>query len=672
MEGTCKHASICGRDARDEYDGCCILHAEAAKKDGTEFRRELEAHWKEHGADFRKMKFPVEIDFSNSTFRTAVDFSGATFQRSADFKKAVFEETVSFQGANFGEGAQFSGVAFEKEADFSDAKLQEADFSNTDLSRADLSGADLTGAELPDDATQSEALVRVGEASQYARSLFFILLTACLYSWLAIGTTSDPDLFSNTATTPLPFIGATISIVGFYWVAPLALFVLYVYFHLQLQRLWEEVSRLPALFPDGQPLDKKTDPWLLLGLTRTHATHLNEDRLPFFWLQRGIAHLVAWWTVPLTLVLFWLRYLPRPDPYGTSLHLLLIVVATGLATSFYHKAVTTLRADGARPFHWGKALKDERVALPVVFICLIVAPLFGVANWSGVTKPDLRQADLEGVDLTGEYLFDPHLRNGKFGEADLSRSDLSGAKLHGATLLNAELDSAELDSAKLKGANLSGASLESAELDSAKLHYADLSGVDLDSTDLSSAVLSKTPSLTKAKNIDKARFSRARLRELDLAGVVLQGATLRNAKLDSASLIGADLSNADLKNAELDSANLTGSELASANLAQTDLSYADLHKASLADTANLSGAELTGADLREANLSNAILFRANLDSAKLSGAKLSGADLTDASVKVDSLCRVATLQESGMSKKTVSSICDRCPEKFEDPGRCGQ
>ncbi len=56
----------------------------------------------------------------------------------------------------------------------------------------------------------------------------------------------------------------------FYLFAPFLLVGLYTYFHLYLQRLWESLADLPAIFPDGTPLDKKADPWLLIGLVRAH------------------------------------------------------------------------------------------------------------------------------------------------------------------------------------------------------------------------------------------------------------------------------------------------------------------------------------------------------------------------------------------------------------------
>jgi hypothetical protein len=48
--------------------------------------------------------------------------------------------------------------------------------------------------------------------------------------------------------------------------APLILLGVYFYLHLYLQRLWRDLSTLPAVFPDGEALDEKAYPWLLNGL----------------------------------------------------------------------------------------------------------------------------------------------------------------------------------------------------------------------------------------------------------------------------------------------------------------------------------------------------------------------------------------------------------------------
>ncbi len=96
------------------------------------------------------------------------------------------------------------------------------------------------------------------------------MLLGCAYAWLTIATTTDARLLTNSASSPLPIIGTDIPIAWFYWAAPVLLLGLYSYFHLYLQRLWEGLSELPAVFPDGKALHKNAYPWLLNGLVRAH------------------------------------------------------------------------------------------------------------------------------------------------------------------------------------------------------------------------------------------------------------------------------------------------------------------------------------------------------------------------------------------------------------------
>jgi hypothetical protein len=122
--------------------------------------------------------------------------------------------------------------------------------------------------------------------------------------------------------TPLPIIQTNVPIAGFYWAAPAILICIYFYFHLYMQRLWENLSALPAFFPDGRPLQDKVYPWLLNGLVVSHLRwlQLRYMRPILSRLETGLSILLGWGVVPITLLLFWIRYLPRHDWGGTTLH----------------------------------------------------------------------------------------------------------------------------------------------------------------------------------------------------------------------------------------------------------------------------------------------------------------------------------------------------------------
>ena len=217
-----------------------------------------------------------------------------------------------------------------------------------------LAGADLTGAKLPDDLkTLYDKLENVKGISESARKIFLAVLAACLYCWLTIATTTDVNLITNRASSPLPIIQTPIPIVGFYVVAPLLLLCVYFYFHFYLQKLWEELGSLPAIFPDGRPLHTKVDPWLLNDLVRAHLPKLKAGRPFLSHFQLWISVLLAWWVVPITMLLFWGRYLRRHESTGTTFHVVLLVISLVAAVCLYRLAVATLRGTERKPFMEG-------------------------------------------------------------------------------------------------------------------------------------------------------------------------------------------------------------------------------------------------------------------------------------------------------------------------------
>jgi hypothetical protein len=238
------------------------------------------------------------------------ELRGANLQRAnlqmADLRKAKLMwaklQGADLQGADL-QGADLQGadlmganleagvVKKEREPDFelAPADLTAADLRNADLSDAKLSsvtgllsgklaGANLSNAKIPEKIEKFEGLDYVAETSQNARKIFFGLLLACVYSWLTIATTTDVGLLTNSSSSPLPIIGTEIPIAWFYRAAPLLLLAVYFYLHLYLQRLWEALAKLPAIFPDGQALHERAYPWLLNGLVRAHFMRLKSKR----------------------------------------------------------------------------------------------------------------------------------------------------------------------------------------------------------------------------------------------------------------------------------------------------------------------------------------------------------------------------------------------------------
>jgi uncharacterized protein YjbI with pentapeptide repeats len=498
----------------------------------------------------------------------------------------------NLRGANL-QGAALNGAILH-EADLQDADLSET----TGLFAEQLAGANLCHAILPKDVLESDRVASVAETSRTAHTLLWSMLGACSYAWLTIWTTTDTGLLTNRTTSTLPVIGGTIPIGIFFVVMPLILLGLYLYLHFHLQHLWEGLARLPAVFPDGRPLDHIVDLGLLSSLPQTYEAHLREGgggTSTLLLSRKVFAILLVWAVVPITLVLFWGRYLATHHWWGTAFHLGLLITAIGAGIAFRHLMTVTLSGTQAKSIGWKSApavavisgailallsfgaisgippdqyvraegdKKDEhwaapglppftltniRIAVPWIFGMIGVTPFADFekevtvalkpTSWTGEEKAEI--AGLEAVNLR-----ERSLQHAKAFRAFLAGADMRWTDLTGANLRQAELHGANLEGAWLEGANLRWAKLRWTTLLNAKL--------------------------------TKATLLEADLREADLRGADLQGVDLTSADLRAANLLGSNLRGANLFAANLQGANLQAAQLGGANLSRADLRGADL------------------------------------------------------------------------------------------------
>ncbi|HEX8200179.1 MAG TPA: pentapeptide repeat-containing protein [Isosphaeraceae bacterium] len=565
-------------------------------------------------------------------------------------------------------GADLAGTDF-FEANLKDAVLRDADLQDADLSGAkgllggQLGGADLAGAKLPANLQNFESLALVAEVSKSTQNLFTSIVLVCAYTWLTIASTTDAQLLNNAAppSSRLPILGIDIPLVRFYAAAPLLLLCLYVYLHLGLQRLWEELADLPAVFPDGRPLDKKAYPWLLNVLIRAHAPRLADRRTHLSRWQAGISVLLAWGLVPVTILVLWGRYLRSHDWSVTALHVVLLSVVAGFGVAFLRLASRTLRGSERRPFLWQKAWKDARglgggvaVALFCVLYLLSLGVIEGVnpelaqrlADQGVIERTSLRYSALDvrrwvpilltrigyspSAALDDVYLstkpanwspLKPELEAVK--GADLERRNLRFAKAYGSFCINAYLRKAEIQwsdfrEADLRRADLRGAHLTGANFRAANLQEADLRGADGSGARFKDALLDKA--LVQEANLQGANFSCARLPGSDLSGADLRGADLQGAKLHMAQMTEAELSQP---------ARLCGANLRGANLREADLRGAKLDRLEPGEGVPARPTQLCDAQLQGADLTGADLTGADLSGADLHGTILRGTDLTE-------------------------------------------
>lgn len=419
----------------------------------------------------------------------------------------------------------------------------------TGLLGNEFAQADVTGTKLPDEIKEFKTLEIVKETSQNARKIFFAMLLGCVYSWLTIATTTDVKLLTNTASSPLPIIGTEIPIAWFYLAAPLVLICLYFYFHLYLDNLWEGLASLPAIFPDGKRLDQRAYPWLLNTLVRKHFKKLKKRSL-IARMKEWITIFLAWWVVPITLIAFWLRYIPRHDWWGTYLHIGVIVISVTFSIIFYRLSALTLQGKEKLAVNLNRFWSEKgfylfilRIFLFSTFISLVgfLFLLISVSTINGF------RTDKNYKPVLNNFLFDFHQSSkyfvpwafGRIGYdvfADFREKNVS-EKPDNYALIAKEERIKFVKRAKLKEANLKNADMFDAFLVKADLRGALLNGANLFNVNLQEAAL-------WGANLKQAQLASANLQQAKLAGTNLQQANLGGANLKEASLNNADLTGA--------------------------------------------------------------------------------------------------------------------------------
>jgi pentapeptide repeat protein len=261
------------------------------------------------------------------------DLAGANLQ-GADLQKANLKKAV-LSLADLRNALLFQANL--EEADLLGAELQGASLQNailvtaTGLSVQQFAGANLSGTLLPKKITELLAIHEIDRLCKKAGWLLTVVMGFSLVTGWLIAATKDVQLIKNSSAFPISYIGEAMPIAQLYLIAPLLLLGVYAYFHFYLQRLWEGLAGLPAIFPDGRSVEQ-TGPRVVMALARIHSKGVGGHLSPPLFLEAIISLMLAYWLVPATLFLLWVRYLTRQDLRGTMLQVFVTIVATGLAT----------------------------------------------------------------------------------------------------------------------------------------------------------------------------------------------------------------------------------------------------------------------------------------------------------------------------------------------------
>jgi uncharacterized protein YjbI with pentapeptide repeats len=541
-----------------------------------------------------------------------------------------------------------------------------------------LAGATLRDAVLPAAIRQFGALEEFERVARTAKNYFSASFAMSAISCLMIWKTKDAQLLTNSAIIPYLHSAAAAAALPtdpIYLIAPVTLFLVYLVFQYHLQRLWDAVLELPAVFPDGQTLGDKS-PRIITGLLRAHFRWMNQDAPSTRVIERAMAVLLAYWVVPATLALYWARYLTMQEFHGTLLQDLLTTLAIGVAVH----ATTKVGRQQERWILYGKGAgkivaKIRRVSPISLAICAFVvltllsagtikgvphdrsrAPQYSAADirrwaptvfWSVGFNPfaDLTEASIarrpagwtgadgEVTSVAGANLNNRHIRYAQAYGVFLANSHLWQTDFQGSFMSEADLRNADLGQSSLKYATLDRAQMSHANMDRAVLDGANLTRVDLHDANLSYS--SAVNAVLVDARLDGASLYSARLDSASMIRASLEKADLRNAYLGNADLSHADMQQAYFWSAQLPGAHLENAKLGSAIFIEANLSHSDLHGAQMAGTV-LNGADLTGANLDGADLRGSLGLTA---SQVCSAASRRGALLDDAiGTAVDAQC----------------------------------
>lgn len=431
--------------------------------------------------------------------------------RSMDLRHVDFSE-CDLTNCNF-DFAQLDGASL-RNSRLRHARLGDA----TGLVTSALGGADVSGATLPASVERFEMLGTLSDACKSCRLLLLALLTACAYSIITIGTTTDAQLAIVSGSLPLPVLASFVPIRSFMLVAPLGLALMFCYFHLQLLRLWEDCAKMPAVLPNGQVIDQAVQLWLTVGLVRSQVPLLRSHRQRFGALQKWLAIFLAYGVVPATLYFVWAKSSALHNRSLGIVQVLAFAGCTGAAWAFFHAMRYTLA---------GKAQRHIHRRFDVVAICAGALLIPAMIAW--LDRP--------------WFGFAPNLNN--FRGANMDGANIAGVAAQGADFTGAQLRRADMDSSNLRLANM-----RSATLNDATLREANLSGADLREAHL------------RQSNLLTAKLTRAQAMGSDFAGAYLHSADLTGIDLTNARLCNAVFGTANLRNARLAGANISGANLA--------------------------------------------------------------------------------------------------------------
>ena len=640
--------------------------AETTQIDLVELAAILDQHkiWVESGGDEGSKAELSGVNLENADL-TGVNLQGAILQR-ANLRNADLS-MANLRGASL------------VQADLCNANLLGAELRGANLMGATLygaeglwlgrlGGANLYDAMLPETISSIDGSKAVWEATKTARWFYFMMLTVSAICFLVVATTTDARLILDGPTIPWRRLGNLLPMNAFYLIAPIALLIIFVRFQFLLLRVWSSMAALPAVFQDGQTVERE-GPWYLMGLVRRHFRWLRDAKTAASLLENITATILAYWVVPVMIALIWMRYLVRQDLRGSALHVLFFVLSVSVATGLPAVVSRVVRPGEIRRPSSASVLRLAFMTLRIplaaglVLLVLSFGVIWGVPAETEASKRYFsgspRRWAAEGFRFFGYRPYADLIESSLVlpqGKGDRDSED--GAKLNEGSLRYARAYRASLPDARLWRGDLIGAYLTESDLRGANLREAKLRDAVFDHANLEKAVLISADGTY-------ANLTGANLKGADFTYAVFPQANFANAKLATASLYGANLQNtkwlrADLTRVDVRDTQMQGATLSLSNLELADFSGAKLGGAILTG-AQMKGTIFLGADLRGADLRGAVFTGTVIRDALLDGAKLDGADLHGVlGLTGAQVCSTASWRDAQLDPDTLADTQAKC------------
>jgi uncharacterized protein YjbI with pentapeptide repeats len=544
-------------------------------------------------------------------------------------------------------------------------------------------------------------LDHIAEVSKTARATGFGLLGLLVFVGITLLAHKDADFFAFGVETQLPLINVEIPVKAFFVFAPALVAALYIYLHLYLMTLWDDLADAPEKI-DGQPLADRVFTWAVSYAALWYRNRSRRDGCAaprvLGWMVVAVSILAGPVFGVAVLALFWWHSMPAHDEWltlwiGLNFWLAALIGQTGFLTARARMAgVTREKVVRAR---WGYRLFGA-IAF-VILACLSWLRTEGgfenyadwiersgnsigspqAATWLNANLPttedianrtDLRwfrlyPANLVEADLTRkppgwlpfefwlkEFEPDYRDRNGAGPDTDLTTDRafiIEATRRYKAPLGTPNLKGADLRNANMLRAFLPGADLREARMQGADLRHARMQGAFFDQAEMQGA------DLREAK-MQGAGFSWAHMQGVNLNRAKMQSANFNRAQMQGANLSGAQMQGTDLHDANLQGVDLRGALMPGANLYRVEMQGSRFFRAKMQGV-NLRQAEMQGATLQEAQMQGADLTRAKMKGADFSRANMQGAVLSHAKMR-NADCRGVALE--GVLLQSTDANCN--------------